>query len=69
MPSGVYQRTPAMKSFGRTAGMREYVQRLRDAGESRNSIAELLQVSKQTIQRMEGGDWNPGRRKRSYGPK
>jgi phage portal protein BeeE len=69
MPSGVYKRTPNMQSFGSMAGMREYVQQLRDAGESRNKIALMFGVSKQTIQRVESGDWNPGRRKRPYGAK
>jgi DNA-binding XRE family transcriptional regulator len=29
----------------------------------------MFGVSKQTIQRVESGDWNPGRRKRPYGAK
>lgn len=65
MPSGVYERKPYMRSFGKLRGQREYITVLREQGHGWGEIGKAFGVSKQAVMRAVSGEWNPGRARRA----
>jgi transposase len=61
MPSGVYERKPWMKNSTGMKTQRDYILTLRADGVGFRLIGKMFGVSKQTVQRVVKGEWNPGR--------
>ncbi len=57
MPKGVYARKPYMRTYGKTAGMRDAVLLLLKIGKNKTWIAREMNVSRMTIYRLQVGNW------------
>lgn len=59
MPPGLYPRTPAMKTFGKTAGIRGDILKYRET-HSLTRTAKHFRISVATVCKLQNGEWKQG---------
>lgn len=56
MPRGIYRRIPAMKTYGKTAGIRGDILKYRES-HSLTQTAEKFEISVATVCKLQNGTW------------
>jgi hypothetical protein len=62
MPPGLYPRTPAMRTYGKTNGIRGDILEYKKT-HTWAQTAKKFDISVATIWHLQKGDWNPDRKK------
>ena len=65
MPSGVYERKPFMKTWGKLSPHRSEIEALRREGVTIRQIAERYSSTSSSVSRLLNGRWNAHRRSKS----
>lgn len=59
MPTGIYPRTKAMRTYGKTTGKRGDILKYRET-HSLTQTAKKFEISVATICKLQNGEWRPG---------